>query len=107
VTSLWARLAADKQRNEICTLDQRENEVRIFKPSGMEVYKFGDDSGLASPVDLAVHEDGDIFVLDRKRGNLNILRLDYRGNPVSEIKLKPIYLSPKIYLSLTGLPRVG
>ena len=88
-------------------MDQRENEVRIFKPSGMEVYKFGDDSGLASPVDLAVHEDGDIFVLDRKRGNLNILRLDYRGNPVFEIKLKPIYLSPKIYLSLTGLPRVG
>jgi hypothetical protein len=90
VPSMWAKLAIDKERREIFTLDRHERQVRIFNEYGMEVYDFGEDINLAGGVDITLGADGDIYVLFRNRPDQSILQLDYRGEPIAAIALQNI-----------------
>ena len=63
VRSQWAQLAVDQERNEIYALNRRENDIRIFDAHGMEIHAFGE--GLGSAADIAIGDDGDIFILTR------------------------------------------
>jgi hypothetical protein len=85
-----ARLAVDRERNESYVLYQ--NSISVFNDSGMEVYRFGDDLDLGHIVDLAIDEQGDIFLLVFRDARASIVRCDYRGRPQAEI-------------TLSGLPR--
>jgi DNA-binding beta-propeller fold protein YncE len=82
----FSRVTVDRERNEVYVLYQ--NVVRVFNPSGMEVYQFGDDLELGHIVDVAVDERGDILLLSYRDSKPAIVRCDYRGRPQAEVALK-------------------
>jgi hypothetical protein len=77
-------LAADPVNKEVYVV--WEGEVRIFGPSGMEVYSFGDDGRLGTPIAVAPTETGDILVLGVSGGKIHITRCDFRGQTVDEFQ---------------------
>ena len=87
-----ARVAIDKERNEISVLYQ--NLVRVFNQNGMEVYRFGDDFDLGLLVDLTVDRDGNLLILSYgiagsdREGLFEIIRCNFRGEPIGTIELK-------------------
>ena len=83
VPSQWAQLAVDQERNEIYALNRRGNDIRIFDAHGMEIHSFGEGFGTAA--DIAIGDDGDIFILSRGYGTSAVQLLDYRGELISEI----------------------
>ena len=86
--SQWAKLAVDQERNEIYALNQRKNDIRIFDEHGMEIHVFGE--GLGSAADIAIGDDGDIFILSRGYRTSTVQLFDYRGEQVSEITPKNV-----------------
>ncbi|MFP3983347.1 MAG: hypothetical protein ACLFV2_06620 [Desulfurivibrionaceae bacterium] len=85
----WAELAVDPGANEVYALNRQEDEIRIFNNKGMEIYRCPDHRKLGGLRDIAVAENGNIF-LTRGRSTTTILRLDYRCGPLSEIELREI-----------------
>ncbi len=113
----WARVVADRERNEIYVLYQ--NTLRIFNESGMEVFKFGDDLDLGYIIDLSVDKRGDIYLLAHKDSKGEIIRCNFRGEPKSRVHLKDlprdfssfspnrmIYHDENLYLASTGEMRI-
>jgi DNA-binding beta-propeller fold protein YncE len=88
VASQWARLAVDRERNEIYALHQRKNDIRVFDEHGMEVFVFGED--FATAADICIGDDGSIFILTTGYQTAAVRRLDYRGEQVSEIPLQKL-----------------
>jgi DNA-binding beta-propeller fold protein YncE len=88
VLSQWAKLTVDSQRNEIYALHQRKNDIRIFDEHGMEIFVFAE--GFGSAADIAIGEDGDIFVLSRGYQTSTVHLLNFRGEEVAEISLQNV-----------------
>jgi len=88
VSSQWAKVAADMDRREIYAFDPYERQVRIFNEHGMEIFSFGEDGQVNGASDIAVAEDGSIYVLISLFTGKNITKLNYRGEPVANIALK-------------------
>lgn len=88
VSSLWARVAVDKERTEVFTLDQRERSIRIFNDQGMEIFSLGDNVELSGATDIDIGEDGNIYVVFPRGEDYKILLLDYKGEPLAAIELK-------------------
>lgn len=88
VPSQWARLAFDPQRQEVYTLNQGVNDVRIYNVNGMELFAFGDTGDIVSGVDIAVGEGGNIYILARNFSRDAIQVLNYRGEPTSVVRIK-------------------
>ena len=88
VPSQWARLAVDRERNEVYALDRHKNDIRIFDEHGMEIYVFGED--FTSAADIAIGDDGDIFILTARYRESTIYLCDYRGEKASEIPIRNI-----------------
>ena len=85
----WANVSIDQDRNEIYVVDTRERDISVFNSYGMEIYRFGADGNLGSVLDVAVIGDGNLLVLSRVRsGSSVILVCNFRGERVSELKLK-------------------
>ena len=84
----WAHVDVDEERNEIYVADARLGEIRIFNQKGMEIYRFGDDGNLGTIVDVAVKSNGDILVLSRSMQKHSILLCNFKGEPVSTLKLQ-------------------
>lgn len=85
VPSQWAKLAVDRERDEIFVLNPHENDVRIFDDHGMETYVFGED--FPGAADIALGEGGDIFILTRRYPVSRIHLCNFRGEQTSEITL--------------------
>jgi hypothetical protein len=88
VLSQWARLAVDQEHTEVYSLNRRENSIRVFDEHGMEIYEFGER--FPSAADLAIGDDGDIFVLTARYQTSTIHLCNYRGERTSEITLKNV-----------------
>jgi DNA-binding beta-propeller fold protein YncE len=88
VLSQWAKLAVDSERNEIYALHQRKNDIRIFDEHGMEIFVFAE--GLGSAYDIAIGDDGDIFLLTRGYQTSAVHLLNFRGEEVAEISLQNV-----------------
>ena len=88
VPSQWAKLAVDRERNEVYALNQRANDIRIFDQHGMQIHAFAE--GLSAAADIAIGDDGDIFILSRGRRTSAVQLFDYRGEWVSEITPKNV-----------------
>jgi sugar lactone lactonase YvrE len=88
VPSQWAKLAVDREHNEIYALNQRANDIRIFDEHGMETFVFGD--GYANAADIAIGNDGDIWILTTGYQSAAVHLLNYRGEHVAEIELKNV-----------------
>jgi hypothetical protein len=88
VLSQWAKLAVDPERNEVYTLRQRKNDIRIYDEHGMEIFVFAE--GFGSATDIAIGDDGDIFVLSRGYQTATVHLLNFRGEQVAEIPLQDV-----------------
>ncbi|RJQ49019.1 MAG: hypothetical protein C4538_02865 [Nitrospiraceae bacterium] len=83
----WAGLSVDKNRNEVYVI--YKNDIEIFNDNGMKIYSFGDDEQLTGVIyDIAVDRDGSIFLLQVEGDAYSVMRCNYRGEPVSQIKFK-------------------
>jgi hypothetical protein len=84
----WAKIDVDEATDEIYVADTRGGEVRIFNEKGMEIYRFGDDNGLGTILDVAVEDNGDILVLSRNMADHTIVRCNFKGEPLSMVEFK-------------------
>ncbi len=87
VPSLWARLAFDKKTTELYTLDRHDREVRIFNEAAMQVFSIGDDIELAGANDIAIGEEGNIYVVYGNSPRHTILKLNYKGEEIDRAGL--------------------
>jgi DNA-binding beta-propeller fold protein YncE len=83
-----ANFSVDEQRKEIYVVDHGQGVVRVFNRSGMEVYQFGEDGELGEVFDIAVREDGNMFVLTKGSPQPSLVLCDFRGKPLSTLALK-------------------
>jgi DNA-binding beta-propeller fold protein YncE len=82
----WAGLSVDEDRKEIYVV--YKNDIEVYNDKGMKVYTFGDDENIKGVIyDVAVDRDGTIFLLLLEGDDYSVLRCNYRGEPVSRIKL--------------------
>ena len=80
------RIAVDQERDETYVLYQ--NVIRVYNPSGMEVFSFGDDLALGQILDAVVDGNGDILLLSYKDQRYQVTRCDFRGVPVGAFEIK-------------------
>jgi hypothetical protein len=88
------RVRVDRVRDEVYVLER--GIVRVFNETGMEFFWFGDSPELGSIYDLAVDDQGDLFLLSFDRTQPEnpkyfLIRCNYRGDA-------------KEKLAVTGLP---
>ena len=88
--SQWARLTVDKERGEIYTLNQQERKVYIYNEYAMEIYDFGADVDLSGAADIALGDDGVIFVLFTTSLKKPVLELDYKGQPIRSFQFQQV-----------------
>ena len=82
-----AKIDVDESQNEIYVVTS--TKVKIFNGDGMEVYGFNEAGELGMVVDVAVDgKTGDIFVLASGSGRIELIRCNYRGEPMSTVELK-------------------
>lgn len=107
----WAGLTVDNAQNEIYVV--YKNSIEVFNEKGMKIFSFGDDENIRGVIyDVAVAGDGSIFLLLHAGDNYSIMRCNYRGESVSEIKfsnfppaysgivpLRIIYRAGNLYLA--------
>lgn len=79
----FVRLHVDDERKETYVIFQ--SLVRIFNPSGMEVFSFGDGLDLGQIVDAATDRNGDIILLSYKDARPLVTRCNFRGVPRSRV----------------------
>jgi DNA-binding beta-propeller fold protein YncE len=83
----WAGLSVDKERNEIYVIYQ--NVIDIFNDKGMKIYNFGYDQIFDGVMfDVAVTPDGKIYVISIVNDTYNVIRCNYRGEPISVVELR-------------------
>jgi hypothetical protein len=82
----WVRLHVDQARDETYVIYQ--NIVRIFGPSGMEIFSFGDDLDLGHILDATVDAQGDIILLSYKDSVTLVTKCNFRGVPIVPIDIK-------------------
>ena len=82
----WVRVHVDPESNEIYVLYQ--NLVRVFSPSGMEVFTFGDDLDLGQVLDAAVDRNGDVLLLSYKDSRTLVTRCNFRGVPIGTVDIR-------------------
>lgn len=86
-------LAVDAARDEVYVADPGNRTVRVFNDSGMEIFRFGDDDELGYMYDVAVQDNGEIFLLSYVySGGAKpfIVRCNYRGERVASYDLKDL-----------------
>ncbi len=86
--SSWVRLAHDPQAHETFVLDPSEGVVHVFNRSGMETFSFGDDESLGSVTDVGVLDGGDLVLLTWVRGEMALVRCNFRGEPRGRVELR-------------------
>jgi hypothetical protein len=94
-------------------------QVRVFNGSGMEVFRFGDDTALGAIYGVAALEDGELLVLSYRDGKPGLLRCNFRGEILHEVKFQGVpeafrafgpnriaYRSGRVYLADEAAMRV-
>lgn len=108
----WATLSVDAGKNEIYVINPTDRAVSIYDENAMKIYSFNDDRAIGNIVDVTADEDGNIFALSYKGLEYSVMLLNYRGELISEVKLKDIpkdiqafhpnrirYLNGRLYLA--------
>ena len=80
----WADISVDESRDEVYVV--AENGIKIFNEGGMEVYSFNESGDIDSVVDVAVDDEGNIFILSST--HREIIRCNYRGERIASMELK-------------------
>lgn len=87
-----AKIALDDAKNEIYAMSGEA--MTIFNSSGMEVFRLDFDPALGVIHDVAVHPDGDLFLLVLKDRQTRIVRCNFRGETLAPV-------------TVTGLPEAN
>jgi hypothetical protein len=82
----WVRVQVDAGRDEAYVIFQ--NVVRVFNPSGMQIFSFGEDLDVGQIADVAVDADGSILVLSYRGASPVVTRCNYRGVPVRTVTVE-------------------
>lgn len=80
----WVDISVDESRNEVYVIPGQA--IKIFNENGMEVYSFNEAGDVAGVMDVAVDDEGNIILLSS--ASREIVRCDYRGEPVAKMELK-------------------
>jgi hypothetical protein len=78
-----AKIALDDAKNEIYAMSGEA--MTIFNSSGMEVFRLDFDPALGVVHDVAVHPDGDLFLLVLKDRQTQIVRCNFRGEAIAPV----------------------
>ena len=81
----WVRVQVDSGRDEAYVIFQ--NVVRVFNPSGMQIFSFGEDLDVGQIADVAVDSDGRILVLSYKDQKPLVTLCNYRGVPLHRVEI--------------------
>lgn len=115
----FSALVYDPAGDELYALSQ--GVVRIFSPTGMETFAFGDEPGLTGASAVAALEDGDVLALMTRTTDWSIVRGSFRGElkgsfqitgvpdtfPMKEFRPSAMrYVGGKLYLADRGGMRV-
>lgn len=86
----WAKIGVDTAKDEVYVVSP--TKVKVFNENGMEIFAFNETGELGSVNDVAVHRTGDILVLAYRpqAGHSEIIRCDFRGEPLTTIELKDL-----------------
>lgn len=87
VASLWARVAVDQTQGEVYTLNRSDSVIQVFNNTAMQVFSYGEDLALASSIDIAPADNGELFVLYRTPVS-TLRHLNFRGELIDEIKIE-------------------
>jgi hypothetical protein len=82
----WPAIAHDRGHDE--TFVVAEGFIRIFDASGMEVHRFGDDGSLGQIQRVVALESGDLIVLSLRGGRHELVRCDFRGDPIEPLPIR-------------------
>lgn len=85
---MWAKLATDPTYSEVYVMDPKTKDIRIFNETGMEVFRFGEEGEFAWARDLTADEEGNIYLLNLRPEGFSITQCNFRGEPVSEIRVE-------------------
>jgi len=88
VSSMWSRIDVDPAFDEVYSLNIDDGLVQIFNGQAMQVHAFGDNYSLVSSSDLAVAENGEVYVLFGRRSNGQLVHFDYRGTLIGTVELQ-------------------
>ena len=77
----------DLENNEVYVVDTGNSCVRVFGKEGMQIFQFGQNGALKSPLDIVVNSLGDMLVLQSISGNRAIDVFDFRGKHISRLEL--------------------
>lgn len=89
IKTFQARLAVARTTNEVFVFDHADKNIRIFNEHGMEIFKLGEEEEFARARDLAVSEEGDVYILFDLRGD-GIVRYNFRGDLVGKIEVQGV-----------------
>lgn len=115
--STWARLTYDREHRELFVVS--EGAVAVYNEAGMEVHRFGDDGELGVVWSVAPTEDGALLVLSAVDGRRAVVRCNFRGERLGEVRLSGVppelgevepdamvYAGGRLYLAELGRHRV-
>jgi DNA-binding beta-propeller fold protein YncE len=85
----WGGLSVDEAANEIYVAAGGQG-IKIFSDTGMEIYSFNDEQELGNVGKVAVDDEGNIIALAGREKGFELIRCNYRGEPVSKIELKNV-----------------
>jgi len=80
-----AKIAFDDAKNEVYAMSGEA--LTIFNSSGMEVFRLDFDPTMGVVHDVAVHPEGDLFLLVLKDRQMRIVRCNFRGEPIAPVAL--------------------
>ncbi len=86
----WATMNWDSRAGELYVIDSSSGTVDVFNDNGMEVFAFGNDSGLGTVVGAVPIEGGDIVVLAVKTKEWSLVRCNFRGEPIARIAVSGV-----------------
>ena len=80
-------IVCDFQRNEIYVVDTGNRCIRIFGKEGVQIFEFGSNGELTTPLEVAINSLGDMYVLQSDFGGAQIDIFDFRGKHLSKLEL--------------------
>ncbi len=88
VSSMWSRIDVDPAFDEVYSLNIDDGLIQIFNGQAMQVHAFGDNYPIVSSNDLAVAENGEVYVLFGRRSSGQLVHFDYRGDLIGTVTLQ-------------------
>jgi sugar lactone lactonase YvrE len=78
----------DIENNEVYVVDTGNHCVRVFGKEGIQIFQFGQNGVLTTPLGIVVNSRGDMLVLQSASGSRAIDVFDFKGKHISRLELE-------------------